>query len=88
MSEREFTIQDMISAAISQTPSEFQNAFNSVILNKVADNIAAQKEIVAKDYFNKFSDDDQVEEDEEDDLENESSDDQEENENEDVETNS
>lgn len=52
MSDKEFTIDDMVSAARSDSPSDFQSAFNNVILDKIADAIEAKKVELAKNYFN------------------------------------
>ena len=50
MSEQ--TIDDMVNAARSESPSDFQSAFASVVLDRIADAIEAKKIEVAKNYFN------------------------------------
>lgn len=52
MSEKEFTIDDMVNAARNDSPSDFQSAFASVVLDKIADAIEAKKVELAKNYFN------------------------------------
>lgn len=52
MSEKEFTIDDMVSAARNESPSDFQSAFATVMLDKIADAIEAKKVELAKNYFN------------------------------------
>ncbi len=52
MSDKQFTIDDMIGAASKESPSEFQAAFNSIVLDKISDAIQAKKIEVAKNYFN------------------------------------
>ena len=52
MSDKEFTIDDMVNAAHNDSPSDFQSAFASVVLDKIADAIEAKKIEVAKNYFN------------------------------------
>ncbi len=52
MSDKQFTIDDMIGAASKESPSEFQSAFNALVLDKISDAIQAKKIEVAKNYFN------------------------------------
>ena len=52
MSEKQFTIDDMVVAAHNDSPSDFQSAFASVVLDKIADAIEAKKVELAKNYFN------------------------------------
>jgi hypothetical protein len=52
MSEKQFTIADMINAARAESPSEFETAFNSMIVDRVADVVDVAKEVIARDYFN------------------------------------
>ena len=52
MSDKEFTIDDMVNAAHNDSPSDFQSAFASVVLDKIADAIEAKKIEFAKNYFN------------------------------------
>jgi hypothetical protein len=52
MSDKEFTIADMISAAKGESPSEFQSAFDALVVDKVAAVVDAAKLEVAKNYFN------------------------------------
>lgn len=75
MSDTQQTIDDMIGAAADASPSDFQNAFATAMLDRIADSIEAKKIEVAKTYFNY-----------EDDTETAVSDDTEEEPNEDTET--
>jgi hypothetical protein len=52
MSEKQYTIDDMINAAHTESPSDFQSAFASIVLDKIADSIEAKKIEIAKNYFN------------------------------------
>lgn len=52
MSDKEYTISDMIGAAAAGSPSDFQTAFNATVLDKVAAAIEAKKVEIAKNYFN------------------------------------
>lgn len=52
MSDPQYTIDDMVNAARNDSPSEFQSAFASVVLDRVADAIEAKKLDIAKNYFN------------------------------------
>lgn len=52
MSDKEYTISDMIGAATAGSPSDFQTAFNSNVMDRVAAAIEAKKIEVAKNYFN------------------------------------
>jgi hypothetical protein len=51
MSETTFTIADMIRATRDESPSEFQAAFNQLIVGKVADAVEAERITVAQTYF-------------------------------------
>lgn len=48
----DYTIDDMVNAARAESPSDFQSAFASVVLDRIADAIEAKKIEVAKNYFN------------------------------------
>ena len=48
----DYTIDDMVAAARNDSPSDFQNAFASVVLDRVADAVEAKKLEIAKNYFN------------------------------------
>lgn len=52
MSEKEYTINDMVKAAGQESPSEFGDAFASAMLDRIAASIEAKKIEVAKNYFN------------------------------------
>ena len=52
MSEKQFTIADMIGSVNQESPSDFQTAFHSIILDKIRDAIEAKKIEVAQNYFN------------------------------------
>lgn len=52
MSDKQYTIDDMIKTAADKDAVEFQNAFNDVLLQKIADKVEAQKQELAKNYFN------------------------------------
>jgi hypothetical protein len=52
MSDPQYTIADMVHAAGNDSPSDFQDAFASVVLDKIADAIDAKKIELAKNYFN------------------------------------
>ena len=52
MSDKEYTIGDMVKAAREESPSDFQDAFASIMLDKIADAIEAKKVEIAKNYFN------------------------------------
>lgn len=52
MSDKQFTIDDMINAAQAESPSDFQSAFASVVLDKIADAVNAKKIELAQNYFN------------------------------------
>jgi hypothetical protein len=52
MSETQTAINDMVNAAHNDSPSDFQDAFASVVLDKIADAIDAKKIEMAKNYFN------------------------------------
>lgn len=52
MSDPQYTIDDMVNAALNDSPSDFQSAFASVVLDKVADAIEAKKIEIAQNYFN------------------------------------
>jgi len=52
MSDPQYTIDDMVNAARNDSPSDFQSAFASVVLDKIADAIEAKKVELAQNYFN------------------------------------
>lgn len=52
MSDKQYTIADMLAAARQSSPTEFQAAFSDVFVNKVADAIAGKRTEVAQNYFN------------------------------------
>lgn len=52
MSDTQLTVADMVKAASAESPSDFQDAFASVMLDKIADAIEAKKVEIAKNYFN------------------------------------
>ena len=52
MTDKQFTIADMIGAAQDESPSEFQAAFNALVLDKIHDAINAKKVEIANNYFN------------------------------------
>lgn len=52
MSDKEYTIADMINTARGESPSEFQNAFNAVMMDKVQAAVELQKSLVAQKFFN------------------------------------
>lgn len=56
MSDKEFTIQDMVGAISNESPSEFQNAFADLVLDKIAAAVDAKRQEVAQNYFNTASD--------------------------------
>lgn len=58
MSENTFTIADMLRAARDESPSEFQSAFNQLIVTKVADAVDAERITVAQAYFGDAPQDD------------------------------
>lgn len=63
MSDKQFTIADIIGAVRDNSPSDFQTAFDALIVQKVADRVEAEKQIVAQEYLN--TEDDSSEENEE-----------------------
>lgn len=52
MEDEKLTVADMVNAAGNESPSEFEDAFASVMLDKIADAIEAKKIEIAKNYFN------------------------------------
>ena len=52
MSDKQFTIDDMVVAAHNDSPSDFQSAYATVMLDKIADAIEAKKIELARTYFN------------------------------------
>ncbi len=48
----DYTIDDMVAAAYNDSPSDFQNAFASVVLDRIAGAVEAKKIEIAKNYFN------------------------------------
>ncbi len=63
MSDKQFTIADIIGAVRDNSPSDFQTAFDALIVQKVADRVEAEKQVVAQQYLN--TEDDSSEENEE-----------------------
>jgi hypothetical protein len=62
MPDKEYTIQDMIGAAASESPSDFQNAFSSAILDRIAQVVDNKKQELAQTYFNTDAEQSQEEE--------------------------
>lgn len=52
MSDTQYTVSDMVQAAGEQSPSNFQTAFASIMLDKIAASVEAKKVEIAKNYFN------------------------------------
>ena len=52
MSDKDFTIADMINAARGETPSDFQTAFDALIVDRIVAQVDAARQEVAKNYFN------------------------------------
>jgi len=52
MSDTEYTVNDMVQAAGQESPSDFQSAFASIMLDKIAASVEAKKIEIAKNYFN------------------------------------
>ena len=52
MSDKEYTIADMLAASKTTSPSEFKAAFDDVFVQKVAAAIAGKREQIAQNYFN------------------------------------
>lgn len=52
MTDKQFTIADMIGAVNQESPSDFQAAFHSVVLDKIRDAIDTKKIEIAQNYFN------------------------------------
>jgi hypothetical protein len=52
MAEKQFTIADMIGAVNQESPSDFQTAFNSIVVDKIRDAINTKKIEIAQNYFN------------------------------------
>lgn len=53
MSEPEYNYADMIAAAKAESPSAYQDVFNSMMLDKVSAAVEAEKINVAQNFFNK-----------------------------------
>lgn len=53
MSDTELNYSDMIAAAKKESPSEFQDVFNRMMLDKVAAAVEAERVNVAQNFFNK-----------------------------------
>jgi len=51
MSDPQFTIADMISAARAESPSDFETAFNSLVVDRVVYVVDAAKQHVAQNYL-------------------------------------
>jgi len=54
--DNEYNITDLISLSFDQKPVDFQNAFNSVMSNKISSAIDDKKLEVAQTMFNNYSD--------------------------------
>lgn len=65
MSDKQYTIADMISAARGESPSDFETAFNSLVVDRVADVVDAAKQYVAQNYLNTEEEESSEEENEE-----------------------
>lgn len=52
MTDKQFTIADMIGAVNDESPSGFQAAFNALVLDKIQDAISSKKIEIAQNYFN------------------------------------
>ncbi len=52
MTDKQFTIADMIGAVSNESPSNFQTAFNALVLDKIHDAISTKKVEIANNYFN------------------------------------
>ena len=63
MSDKQFTINDMIGAVRDNSPSDFQAAFDALIVQRLSDRVDAERKVVAQQYFN--TEDDSSEENEE-----------------------
>ena len=48
----EYEIEDLMSAAIAQRPMDFDNAFKSIMINKITDAIDDKKIELAQTIFN------------------------------------
>ena len=48
----EYEIEDLMSAAIAQRPMDFDNAFKSIMINKITDAIEDKKLELAQTIFN------------------------------------
>lgn len=79
MSDGQFTIADMLKAAQTGSPSDFQAAFNSVLLDKAAAAIEAKRSEVAQNYFGTQDQEESQEEDSEIDSDNNNEEDTDEN---------
>lgn len=54
--ENEYNVMDLINLSFEQKPVDFQNAFNSVMNNKISSAIDDKKLEVAQTMFNNYSD--------------------------------
>lgn len=52
MSDVQINVSDMIAAAKAESPSDFQTAFNNIIVDKVAAALEVKRQEVAQNYFN------------------------------------
>jgi hypothetical protein len=52
MSDKQYTIADMIGAVRDNSPSDFQTAFDAIIVQSVADRVEAERKVVAQQYLN------------------------------------
>ena len=57
MSDKEFTIADMLAASKMASPTEFKAAFDDVFVQKVADAIAGKRTEIAQNYFTQEQED-------------------------------
>ena len=71
MDNEPVTVQDLISLSYEQKPIEFENAFNSLILDRVAKAVDDKKIEVAQFMFNPQEEDSEVEDESEFDAETE-----------------
>lgn len=51
MSDAQYTIRDMINAAKDESPSNFQAAFNDIMINQISTALDAKKAEIAHNYF-------------------------------------
>ncbi|CAB4131328.1 hypothetical protein UFOVP132_62 [uncultured Caudovirales phage] len=51
MTEAQYSVQDLISTAFDQKPVDFENAFSSLIVDRIAAAVEAKKVSVAQSMF-------------------------------------